>query len=136
MNEGTFFYLFCTLISIYVSKKFGSIRNIGFTWSVIFSIFCPILSITIVFLSKKKNNLQEIPDIFNWGVVMLICLIFIFIGRYPDNLYQALGAITLPIIIFSHNISGETLGEMSVDNLFTIFPIYGLLRKYTSIYWS
>jgi hypothetical protein len=136
MNSDTYLYLFLTAISIYISKKFGSVRNLGFVWSVIFSIFCPLLSFIIIFFSNKKSSEKQIPDITKYGLIMFAVLILINLGNYPSGLYKMLGSISLPFYIFSGRISGETLGEMSAENFLTIFPFYGLLRKYTSKYWS
>lgn len=125
-------YLFFLILSVFFAKKYGSERNIGLLWSLIFSIFCPFISIIIIFLSKKKNELTEVPNISKWGVTGLIILILTFIGDYPRNLYEALGAITLPISIFIYKFSSEAIGAMIATNLYTVFPIYGLTRKYIS----
>jgi magnesium-transporting ATPase (P-type) len=134
MNEGLLFYLLFTSISLYLSKKNGNIRNIGFYWSVAFSIFCPMISILIIFCSKKKDDIVGIPNITKWGVLGLIILILNIYGGYPDSLFKFLGSLTLPFSVFLYKLSGETFGKMVVDNLFVIFPFYGLLRKYTQKY--
>ena len=136
MNQEPYLYLFLTAISIYISKKFGTVRNIGLLWSVIFSIFCPLVSFLIIFLSKKKSLEKDAPDITKWGVITLIMLILAFIGGYPNRFYTTLGSISLPYFIFTGRVSAEIMGEMSAQNIFTIFPIYALSRKYTSKYWS
>lgn len=136
MTSDTYFYIFLTAISILISKKFGSVRNIGFAWSVIFSIFCPLLSFLLIFLSLKKIKDKAIPNIAIPGMIVLAILILIFVGGYPRKLYEALGSITLPFFVFKGIISAEKMGAMSFQNFLTIFPIYALLRKYTSKYWS
>lgn len=132
MNEGIFVYLLFTTISLYLSKKIGSIRNIGFYWSVVFSIFCPAISILIIFCSNKKDDKVVAPNIIKWGIFVTAILILNIIEGYPGSLYKILGSVSLPFSIFFYRLTAELVGEMVVENFMIIFPIYALLRKGTS----
>jgi hypothetical protein len=134
MNSNNITYLVLTLFSILLSVTLGKERYIGITWSIIYSIFCPIASIGIIFLSKKKLENSNPPSLFNQGLTGFVLLFFLHYEKYPAGIFESIGALTLPIIIFSHNFSGEIMGAASATNLFTIFPFYALLRNFTLKY--
>lgn len=135
MNPESVAYLFYLVISLFVSFKYGRNRNIGITWSVIFSLFCPVISIIVILLSKKKNIESITPSTVNLGVITLIIFILGFIFNPTKEFYETLGALTLPISVFILKISAEQQGQMSFRNIMTLLPIYGLLRNYTIDYF-
>jgi hypothetical protein len=134
MSSDLKFYLILTFISILLSVKVGKQRYIGVTWSIIYSIFCPILSIALIFLSKRKMVNQNPPSLFNWGLLGFLILFFSQYGKYPEGIYESLGALTIPVNVFKYKIPAEAIGYASSTNIFTIFPFYAFLRNFTLKY--
>lgn len=134
MNSSTIYYLIYTFSSIFLSIKFGRNRNIGIVWSIFFSIFCPLISIGIIFLSKKKSSPHNPPSLIKWGLIGLAFLVLSQIGGYPGGIYESIGALTLPVTVFIYKFSDEAIGYASGTNLVTIFPLYALLRNFTLKY--
>lgn len=62
-------YLFFSVISLIVSFIYGRSRNIGITWSIIFSVFCGICALPVILFSKKKDNNTSLTTDIN-GVYM------------------------------------------------------------------
>lgn len=139
MKTDEFVYLFFLVISLFVSFMFGRNRNIGITWSVIFSIFCSIGAIPIILLSKKKILSIPPPNRFKWGLIGLILFFLKLAGEGSElnitkSFYETIGKLTLPYSVFVYNISSEEVGSFSANNLFFILPLYFILRNYTLKY--
>lgn len=134
MNSDLKFYLILTFVSILISLKVGKGRYIGVSWSIIYSIFCPIISIPLIFLSKRKIVNQNPPSLFNWGLLGFSILFLSQYEKYPGGLYESLGALTIPVNVFKYKIPAEAIGYASSTNFFTVFPVYAFLRNFSLKY--
>lgn len=139
MNIAATNYLIFTIISLIVSFIFGRNRNIGITWSIIFSVFCTIAAIPVILFSKKKDMNTPPPNILKWGIIGFILLFLELSGRGSEfnitkSFYESIAMLTLPFTVFVYNISSEEIGSFSAQNLFSILPFYFILRNYTLKY--
>ena len=131
MNEGIVFYALFVGISAIMAFKSGRNRNIGLTWSLIFSIFSPTITFIIILRSKKKIESEIPPSLIKWGIFGMLVLIASLAG---GGLTEHQTGMTLPISIFTQKYDIATLSGAATTNFFTIFPFYALLRSITLKY--
>lgn len=139
MKTEAIVYIFFLVISLFVSFMYGRNRNIGITWSIIFSIFCSIGSVPIILFSKKKDFNNPPTNRYKWGILGFILLFLKLSGEGSElniakSFYETIGMLTLPYSVFVDNISSEEVGYFSTNNLFFLLPFYFILRNYTLKY--
>ncbi len=123
-------YIIGFLIALIIAFTYGRKRNIGLYWSIFFCVFVNFFAIPIIFLSKKKTD-KEPPNLVNMGLLLLLLNFFSFYAEREKFINETIIGFSVPIIIFTQNISPELAGFYIGRIIFLILAIYFLLRKLT-----
>ena len=130
MNPQLITYFTVLAISLYLSFKFAKNRYIGVFWSIVFSVFCPFISIIFIFLSKIKRPDNTANNLTFIGLGLLILLLFSFFGN-SQPIQSHFFSLKLPILLITDNLTSEKFGYYVGENIVHILPIYALLRNLT-----
>lgn len=123
-------YILGFLIALIIAIAYGRKRNIGLFWSIFFCVFVNFIAIPVIFLSKKKTD-KEPPNLVNMGLLLLLLNFFSFYAEREKFINETIIGFSVPIIIFTQNISPELAGFYIGRIIFLILAIYFLLRKLT-----
>ena len=131
MNQ--LYYTISFSIALVIAIIYGSKRNIGLFWSIFFCVFANFLAIPIIFLSKKKTE-KEPPSLINIGLMLLLMNFFAFYATREEFITDTIKGFSIPVLIYTQNISTELAGYYIGKIIFLLLAIYFLTRELTLKY--
>lgn len=131
MNQ--LYYTISFSIALVIAIIYGSKRNIGLFWSIFFCVFANFLAIPIIFLSKKKTD-KEPQSLINIGLMLLLMNFLAFYATREEFITDTIKGFSIPVLIYTQNISTELAGYYIGKIIFLLLAIYFLTRELTLKY--